>query len=681
MDKDINSGVEPQKRIRALQHDLRHHEYLYYVLNQPEISDEEFDRRLRELEDLETQYPQFVTDDSPTQRVGGQPTGEFVPVEHPTPMLSLSNVYSFDEFSDFDRRVKEGLSIEDYKYICELKFDGIAVNLRYEDGRFVSGATRGDGHRGDDITANLKTIRSLPLQLNAEQPAPVVYVRGEVYMDRADFNELNEKRDLNGDPPFANPRNATGGTLKILNPVIVAQRPLKLTCYNLWFNGMRSGDWTHSHSLNWMKDAHLPVFGEWKLFDNASAIKLFWDEWSRKRPELPFDIDGIVIKVDNIVQQAKLGATAKSPRWATAYKFKAEQAQTKLLDITLQVGRTGAVTPVAELEPILLAGSTIRRATLHNQDEIKRLDLRIGDTISVEKGGDVIPKVIGVDLTSRPPDVTPYEMPDICPVCGECLIRPEGEVVLRCINGSCPAQVQRNIEHFASRTAMDIDGLGEKVIEQLVASELVSDYGDLYLLGIENLIPLDRMAQKSAENLLNSLNVSKTRNLDRLIFALGIRHVGIGVARIIAKKYQSIDALRTASKEELLEIQEVGPRIADSMIKFFSSHANRRVLSKLQQKGVRFTSDIEEDLPKPFKDKTFVLTGSLELLTRDQAGEKIRALGGTVTSSVSSNTDFVIAGSAAGSKLKKAQELNVTVINEESFLKLLDDPAILVAMI
>lgn len=668
------SKEEIIRRIAELRRDLTRHEYLYYVLNQPEISDDDFDRRMRELEELEAEFPELITPDSPTQRVGGQPTGEFISVRHPVSMLSLSNVYNEEEFLDFDRRVREGLGDQPYCYVCELKFDGIAVDLRYEDGRFVRGATRGDGQMGDDITANLKTIRSLPLQMATSQPAPVVHVRGEVYMERADFERLNEERDRNGEMTFANPRNATGGTLKILDPRVVAQRPLKLTCYGLWFDGIADSGWTHSRCLEWLNDAHLPLSKEWCSLFSAAEVVQFWIELEQKRIGLPFDIDGIVLKIDDISQQVKLGATAKSPRWATAFKFKAKREKTRLIDITLQVGRTGAVTPVAELEPVKIAGSTVKRATLHNEEEIKRLDLRIGDTVYVEKGGDVIPKVVGADLSSRSSSTQQYEMPDSCPVCGDTLVKPEGEVVRRCINGSCPAQLQKNIEHFVSRGAMDIDGLGQKVIRQLVENGLINDYGDLYYLTMEQLLPLERMADKSAKNLLESIDASRHRPLDRLIFALGIRHVGAGAARTLAGKYPSLETMQKAGKEELEEIPEIGPRIAESIIGFFESLANQTVIEKLRSAGVRMKEIETLEGILPLKGKTFVLTGTLDNFTRDQAGDRIRALGGTVTTSISSKTNFVVAGTAAGSKLARARELNVTVMDESEFLELLNNP-------
>jgi DNA ligase (NAD+) len=671
MARESRSKEEVVRRIEELRRDLVHHEYLYYVRNQPEISDEEFDRRMRELAGLESDHPELILSDSPTQRVGGKPTGQFTSVRHPVAMLSLSNVYSEAEFLEFDRRVGEGLGGAPYSFVGELKYDGIAVDLRYENGRFTRGATRGDGETGDIITANLKTIRSLPLQLSVDQPAPVLHVRGEVYMNRTDFTRLNEERDQNGDQPFANPRNATGGTLKMLDPRTVADRPLRLTCYNVWFEGISAGGWTHSRCLEWLEAAHLPTSRDWRNLATAEDVVQFWHECEKLRPQLPFDIDGIVIKIDDITQQEKLSATAKSPRWATAYKFKAERASTHLLGITLQVGRTGAVTPVAELEAVLLAGSTIRRATLHNEDEIGRLDLRIGDTVYVEKGGDVIPKIVGVDLSLRPTQATEFNMPENCPACGEMLLKPDGEVVRRCVNGACPAQVQKNIEHFASRGAMDVDGLGEKVIQQLIEYGLIGDYGDLYSLTLEKLLPLERIAEKSAENLLTSITDSRFRSLDGLIFALGIRHVGAGVARTLAAEYRSLDALRTAEEDELTGIPEVGPRIAESIARFFASPANQAIIRKLEVAGVRMTADQAVEGQTELAGKTFVLTGSLEQFTRDEASARIRALGGTVTTSVSSKTDFLVAGSAAGSKLARARELGVKILNEDELFKLL----------
>lgn len=669
----VGSREDVRQRIEELREDLRRHEYLYYVLNQPEISDDEFDRRMRELEHLESEHPEYRSPDSPTQRVGGQPTGEFPSVRHPVPMLSLSNVYNEDEFGEFDRRVREGLGATKYAYVSELKFDGIAITLRYDAGRFVQGSTRGDGEVGDDITPNLKTIRSLPLQIQAETPAPTVYIRGEVYMERAAFNNLNAERQTQGQLLFANPRNATGGTLKILDPRVVAARPLKLTCYELWFDGISRSGWRHDQSLDWLSDARFPVSKEWRLAKRPEDVLAYWRDFAGRRHDLPFDIDGIVAKVNSIAQQERLGATAKSPRWAVAFKFKAERAKTRLRAITLQVGRTGAVTPVAELEPVLLAGSTIKRATLHNEDEIKRLDLRPGDAVFIEKGGDVIPKVVAVDKTERKKGSRSFSMPDRCPVCGEPLIRSEGEAARRCTNLACPAQVQKNIEHFASRGAMDIDGLGEKLVEQLTRTGLVKDPGNLYSLTLEKLIPLERLAQKSAENLLEALNTSRHRPLDRLIFALGIRHVGIGAARVLARRYGSLDALAAASSEALEEIHEIGPVMAKSIRDFFNSPANRKVIEKLRKADVRFKQPDSGEKSTPLQGKTFVLTGTLQNFTREQAGERIREMGGNVASSVSSKTDCVIAGPGAGSKLDRAQALGIAILGEDEFLKLLGE--------
>ncbi|MCX6640195.1 MAG: NAD-dependent DNA ligase LigA [bacterium] len=660
------------KRIETLRRELHRHEYLYYTLNQPEIPDEVFDRMMRELQQLEEEYPELINADSPTQRVGGQPSAEFPAVHHPVSLLSLSNVYSPEEFLDFDRRVREGLGEESYRYICELKFDGIAVDLRYEHGRFVRGATRGDGEVGDDITVNLRTIRSLPFQLSAELPAPVLHVRGEVYMEREEFKRLNVAREAEGASLFANPRNATGGALKILDPRVVAKRPLKLTCYALWFEGIAAAGWRQSRVLEWLQRAHLPSSRDWKLAENASTVEQIRQQWEAKRSELPFDIDGIVIKVDDFAQQQRLAATAKSPRWATAYKFKAHRIETLLNGITLQVGRTGAVTPVAELEPVLLAGSTIRRATLHNSDEIQRLDLRIGDVVYLEKGGDVIPKIIGVNVTKRSSESIPYVMPDHCPACGGELVRPEDEVVSRCVSLNCPVQLQKSIEHFASRTAMNIEGLGPKLIQQLIENNLISDFGDLYYLTYDQLSGLERMAQKSAENLLQGIAATKERPLERLIFALGIRHVGRGVARALARSLPSLSSLQAAKVEELQEIPDVGHIIAVSIRDFFSSSSNLDVIEKLRKAGLRMEESKSSDGFKPFDGKTFVLTGSLETFTREQAGEKILARGGSVASSVSSKTDFVVAGPGAGSKLDKARELGIPILDEAAFLQILE---------
>ncbi len=671
------SKQDIKRRIEELRRDVQHHEYLYYALNQPEISDEDFDLRMRLLQKLESENPEFVTEDSPSMRVGGQPSDAFQSVRHPVAMLSLSNIYNEEELTEFDRRVRDGLGGAVFKYVCELKFDGIAVNLCYKDGAFIQGATRGNGEIGDDITVNLKTIRSLPLKLSSPQPAPEIYIRGEVYMDRNGFRMLNEERQEAGLANFANPRNATGGTLKILDPAVVACRPLKLVCYSLWFEGIADKGWAQSKALEWLKEAHLPTSDEIRICHNRDEVVQTWQEWENIRSDLPFDIDGVVIKVDDITQQERLGATSKSPRWATAYKFKAERATTLLRGISLQVGRTGAVTPVAELEPVLLAGTTVKRATLHNEDEIERLDLRIGDTVYVEKGGDIIPKITGVDKERRAKDIQVFRIPDRCPVCGETLHRPEGEAVRRCVNKACPAQVQKSIEHFASRGAMDIDGLGESIVNLLISNGFIHDPGDLYNLKekFDVLRELNGMGDLSVNNLLSSIETSKDCSFDRLIFALGIRHVGSGAARLLSRRYLSIDQIRAASQEELEQIHEIGPRMAESIIDFFRSPSNIELIEKLRNAGVRLEGENISPETQPLEGKTFVLTGTLKNYTRVQAGDRIRALGGHVASSVSAQTDFLIAGPGAGSKLKKAKELNVTIIDENEFTELLNDPA------
>jgi DNA ligase (NAD+) len=661
-----------RKQIEDLSQDLRRHEYLYYVLNAPEISDEEFDRRMRELETLEKKNPELIALDSPTQRVGGQPTKEFASVRHPVPMLSLANVYSEEEFLEFDRRVKEGLGGSHYRYICELKYDGIAVSLLYQNSRFTQGATRGDGQTGDDITANLKTIRSLPLKINISPPASDFYMRGEVYMDKAAFESLNDRRALEGNPLFANPRNATGGTLKNLDPRIAASRPLKLVSYGLWFPGIETQGWSQSKSLTWLEEAGFPVSREWQTANEAQEAIQFWRDRGTHRAELPYEIDGTVIKVDDFTQQERLGYTAKSPRWATAFKFKAQRVRTKLVGITLQVGRTGAVTPVAELEPVSLAGSHIRRATLHNEDEIQRLDLRLGDTIYLEKGGDVIPKIIAVDESVRPSDSKPFIMPDFCPACGGSLLRSAGEVIRRCVNLSCPAQIQGNLAHFASRGAMDIESLGWKLIEQLVAEGLVKDPGDLYTLSIDQVATLERKGEKSAHKLLEALGKSRNQPLERLIFALGIRHVGAGAARVLARHFKSLDTLQAATIEELQTIHDIGSVMAQSIHQYFQAPANLEIIEKLRRAGVRFEAENKPDNELPLAGKSFVLTGTLDNFTREQAADSIRALGGNVTGSVSSKTDYVVAGPGAGSKLDRARSLGITVLDEPAFKKLIE---------
>ena len=662
------------KRIDRLRAQLREHDYRYYVLAQPAISDAEYDRLMRELLDLEAANPELVTPDSPSQRVGGQPTKEFPTVTHDVPMLSLSNTYSEEEVRDFDRRVRSILGDEPFRYICELKFDGVAVSLHYADGMFVRGATRGDGTQGDEITQNLKTIRSIPLRLMSRKKGLNEFeVRGEVYMKRDDFRKMNEERELAGEKTFINPRNSTAGTLKLQDPKIVAGRPLNFISYFLRTSG--TGLSSHYGNLKILRDIGFPVSDHTRVSKDVEGVVAYWKEWESRRDSLPYDIDGVVVKVDDLRQQERLGTIAKSPRWAIAFKFAARQATTVLRDITLQVGRIGTITPVANLEPVFVGGSTVSRATLHNEDYIKDLDIRAGDTVVVEKGGDVIPKVSAVVKEKRRAGTKPFSMPAKCPECGSRISRPEGEASYYCENSECPAQIRARIEHFAYRGAMDIEGLGEAIVDQLVSLGFVNNVADLYELHKKQsqLVSLERWGEKSAENLLSAIEQSKERPFTRVLFALGIRHVGTSVAQLIVNEFRSMEALVEATFVELQGVQGVGPRIAESVRRFVEDKHNQKIVERLKKAGLQFEEKQRRPIKKsPFTGRTVVLTGTLESLTRDQAKQKIEESGGHVASSVSNKTDFVVVGAEAGSKLEKAKKLGVQTLDEKQFLKLIN---------
>ncbi len=666
-----------RSEIEHLREKIREHNHRYYVLNEPTVSDYEYDMLLEQLIQLERQHPEWITPDSPTQRVGGEPTKSFPPVTHAIPMLSLGNTYTQEELHDFEKRVQNILPEETFQYVAELKFDGVAVSLLYQKGLYVLGATRGDGERGDNITNNLKTIRSIPLKLFTNPRLPVnIEVRGEVFMTKAGFKKLNQQQEKAGEKAFANPRNATAGTLKQQDPGIVASRPLNFSAYYLRVTGEKKLEnfniKTHLDSLHLLRDLGLPVSRHSALCKSMWEVTDFCNVWEEKREEVPFEIDGVVIKINALRQQNVLGTTAKSPRWAIAYKFKAKQATTILQEIHLQVGRTGTVTPVAVLEPVFLAGSTISRATLHNEDEIKRKDIRKGDTVLIEKGGDVIPKVVQVILEKRPPDSQTYKMPKSCPICQSPLVRLEGEAAVRCENIACPAQIHRRIEHFASRGAMDIEGLGEALIHQLINNHIVSDYGDLYSLKKSDLIDLERMGEKSAQNLLNAIEKSKTRSLDRIIFALGMRYVGSNAAVLLADTFGSIDTLSKSSIEELDTIEGIGQTIAESVRQFFHQQTNLKVIEKLIRAGVR----MEEERPKRkegiFHGKILVLTGALSRFTREGAASLIESEGGKISTSVSSKTDYVLVGENPGQKYRKALDLKINIIDEDTFVAMME---------
>jgi DNA ligase (NAD+) len=653
------------QKIERLRREIHDHDYRYYVLARPVIADEAYDGLMRELQELEDAHPELQSPNSPTQRVGGAPTKAFPTVSHDPPMLSLANSYSEEDVRDFDRRVRETLKGEPARYVAELKIDGVAIALRYRGGEFERGATRGDGTQGDEITSNLRTIRSLPLRLRTSDRSLLdIEVRGEVYMERADFDRLNEQQVAEGEKTFVNPRNTTAGTLKMQDSRIVAGRPLHLFAYTLHASGARLA--MHSASLDTLRKLGLPVNEHARLCNTIDDVVAFWKEWEGRRDTLPYDIDGVVVKVDDLDQQRTLGTIARSPRWAIAFKFASRKGETVLRGITLQVGRTGTVTPVAELEPVFVGGSTVSRATLHNNDYIAELDLRIGDTVVVEKGGDVIPKISGIVPGKRPPRATAFRMPRNCPECGSPIHRPEGEANFICENSECPAQVRARIEHFARRGAMDIEGLGEAAVDQLVSLRLVHNAADLYTLHRHRatLVALDRWGEKSTQNLLDAIEASKGRPFQRLLFALGIRHVGAGVAGLLAEHFPSMEALQSAGAEHLQAISGLGPRIAESIGHFFAERHNTELLRHLKQAGLTMEGARPRRGTGPLSGKTFVLTGTLPSLTREEATALIERHGGTVTSSVSKKVQFLLAGEEAGSKLARARALAIPVISE-----------------
>lgn len=659
-------------RISELRELIRHHDRKYYTDNAPEISDVEYDALLSELKELEAEHPDLVTPDSPTQRVAGAPTEGFRTVSHGVPMLSLDNTYSPEELVAFDTRVAKRLEGEAVRYVVEQKLDGVSVAVRYVDGRLALAATRGDGARGDDVTANVRTIRSIPLSLPGDFEGATVEVRGEVFMSRSGFRELNAAREKDGAAPFANPRNAAAGSLKLLDPAEVERRPLAAFFYQIVGEGAGELS-THHDVIGRIAAMGLPVSPDAEQVpDIESALDVCLAR-QETRDELDYDIDGMVVKVDSLDQQKRLGATAKSPRWGIAYKFPAEAATTVVNDIVVGVGRTGKLTPVALLEPVFVSGSTVSRATLHNQNEIERLDVRVGDTVAIEKGGEVIPKVVEVVRSKRKGRPRKFRMPAECPVCGEKVVRPEGEVDLRCENVSCPAQVKRSIEHFASRGAMDIRGLGTAIVDQLVDTETVSDYGDLYALEAGALASLERMGEKSAANLVSRIGASRSRPFSRVLFGLGIRHVGAGVARVLAERMGDMRSLEAAKEQDLSEIDEIGTVIASSIVAFLASTRNREVIAKLRDAGVTMAETESSRATTPLTGKSVVLTGALEGRTREEAGDAIREAGGRVMSTVTSKTDLVVVGRDPGSKYRKAQKLGVDTIDEDELERLLSE--------
>jgi len=664
---------EVKRRMKELIKEIEYHNYRYYTLDDPVISDAQYDRLMRELEELEKKYPELAEPNSPTKRVGAPPLEVFGIVTHSIPMLSLSNAYSENEVIEFDERVKRLLSVNSLEYVAEPKMDGLAVELVYINGEFIQGSTRGDGFTGEDITQNLRTIKTIPLLLISDDKIKIpsrLEVRGEVYMTRDGFKRLNKEREEKGEPLFANPRNAAAGSLRQLDSKITAKRPLYIYCYGVGIvEGIEFS--THWEMLEAFKKWGLRVNELIRVCKNIEEVIAFYHELEKIRESLPYEIDGMVIKVNSIDFQKRLGEKARSPRWALAYKFKAHQETTTIKDIIVQVGRTGALTPVAIFEPVRVGGVEVKRATLHNQDEIEKKDIMIGDTVIIERAGDVIPEVVKVIKEKRDGTQRRFKMPDNCPICGSPVIRIKGEVVPRCINIACPAQIKGRIRHFGSRNAMDIEGLGVSLVEQLVDKKLVKDVADLYFLTLDQLVPLERMGEKSAKNLLESIEKSKKRELKRLIYALGIRHVGEHLSEIIAKKWKSIDQLFTVTEEELLETPEIGPEVASSIISFFKNETNKKVIERLKEAGVSMKEEKEEEKPAKLKGLIFLFTGALSNMTRSEAKERVEALGGSVASSVSKRVNYLVVGAEPGSKLEKAKELGITVIDEKEFLKMI----------
>lgn len=659
---------EAGKKIKQLREDIKYHEKKYYVDNDPQISDYEFDLLVKELEKLESQFPQLITPESPTQRVGEQPIEGFASIAHRTPMLSLDNCYSVEELREFEERIKRLLPSQKIEYVAELKIDGLGISVVYRERKYAQAVTRGDGFRGDDVTSNVKTIRSLPLEIDNPRQ---VEVRGEIYLPFASFNKINKEREGQEEPLFANPRNAAAGSLRLLNPKQVASRRLDAFIYAIFIDGKeQESQWDNIQMLRRLGFKTNPFS---YLFSSLDEVISFWEEWTEKRDSLDYDVDGVVIKVNSTIQRNILGSTAKFPRWAISFKFPARQATTKIEDIVIQVGRTGALTPVAILEPVKLSGTTISRSTLHNEEEIKRKDIRVGDYVLIERSGDVIPKVVSVIKERRTGKERRFSFPTRCPVCGSSTFRPEGEAISRCTNPSCPAKLRESLLHFASRRAMNIEGLGDSLVDQLLAKNMIKNIPDLYSLKYEGLVKLERMGPKSSENLLDEIEKSKKRNVDRLIFALGIRFVGERTAQTLASYFQGLDNLARADYEDLIQVEDVGPKVAESIVFFFKQPENADLVKKLKEAGLNFTSKKEKEAKKPLAGLTFVLTGKLNTLTREEAAEKIEKKGGKVSSSVSSKTNYVVAGETPGSKLNRAQSLGIPVVDEKEFLKLIKE--------
>jgi len=659
------SAGKAKARAEKLRRDILTHEKKYYVDNDPQISDGEFDKLVRELKDIEARFPELVTPESPTQRVGEKPIEGFASVTHRSPMLSIDNVYNEDELRDFEDRIRKLLPGQAVEYVAELKIDGLGISVIYRDGKFAQAVTRGDGVRGDDVTSNVKTLRSLPLVIGTRQD---LEARGEIYLPFESFRAINRDREEKGESLFANPRNAAAGSIRLLDPREVASRNLSAFLYYLFIDGREEP--TQWGALQKLKRLGFKTNPHSRLCRTIDDVLAYFKEWADKRDSLDYDADGIVIKVNAAAQREILGFTAKSPRWAVSFKFPARQATTRVNDILIQVGRTGALTPVAVLEPVKLSGTTISRSTLHNEEELRRKDVRIGDHVLIERSGDVIPQVVSVMKERRTGRERALAWPSRCPVCGSAVFKPEGEVISRCVNPSCPAKVRESILHFAARRAMDIDGLGEALVDQLLEAGLVRAIPDLYGLTRERLVELQRMGLKSSDNLLEEIGKSKARDLGRLIFALGIRHVGERLAQVLAGRFKSLDALEEAAEEELTKVEDVGPKVAESIRFFFEQPENRELVRRLKEAGVTMTAWDRTGARRPLEGQTFVITGTLSAFTREEAQEKLESLGARIGASVTKKTTCLVAGELPGSKLDKAKKLGIAIIGEREFLKL-----------
>ena len=679
-DQVSDLSLSDSKRVEEIRRLIAFHDHQYYVLDTPTISDNEYDGLFRELQALEKAHPDLITRDSPTQRVGGQAIKAFGSITHRMAMLSLNNVFEDIELINFDKRIREGLGFNEIEYAVEPKFDGLAITLTYDNGVFVQGATRGDGYTGEDVSHNLRTIRSIPQRLNTNNPPKLLEVRGEVLMYKADFDRLNQDQALRGEKLFANPRNAAAGSLRQLDPNITATRPLSFFAYGLGATEGVDPMMSHGASMDYLESLYLPVCKERAIVKGVAGLLSYYQKIGEMRDHLPFDIDGVVYKVNSLSQQAELGFVSRAPRWAIAHKFPAQEAQTIVLDIDVQVGRTGAITPVARLKPVFVGGVTVTNATLHNEDEMRRKDVRIGDTVNIRRAGDVIPEVVSVLFDQRPHDARQFNMPSECPVCGSHIERQADEAIARCTGGLfCAAQRKQALIHFASRKAMDIEGFGEKLVNQLVDQGLAHNLADIYRLDLKVLANLDRMGEKSAQNIVDALNQSKKSTLARFIYSLGIRNVGEATAKDLARFYGSIEAIASATLESLQEVPDVGPIVAESIVNFFSEVHNRDVITSLikseEEGGAGIHWDPVEATPSKIgslSGKTFVLTGTLPSLSREEAKSMLENVGAKVAGSVSKKTDYVVAGAEAGSKLDKAMELNVTILDEMQFMSLLE---------